>query len=86
MIQVSSVSSPVGGLLRIATLPFVIKDQAKNSGEGASTCWWFDSSTSTYTGIACIWNESNTYVDLVVDNSLIEANDQFKFNFSYFAD
>ena len=42
MIQVSSVSSPVGGLLRIATLPFATKDLAKNSGEGASTCWWFD--------------------------------------------
>jgi len=86
MIQVSSVSSPVGGLLRIATLPFATKDLAKNSGEGASTCWWFDSSTSTYTGIPCIWFEGNTYVDLVVDTSLIGANDQFKFNFSYFAD
>jgi hypothetical protein len=86
MIQVSSVSSPVGSSIRIATLPFAIKDLTKNSGEGASTCWWFDNSTTTYTALPCIWFEGNSYVDLIVNPALIAANDQFKFNFSYFAD
>ena len=85
MIQVLSVSSPVGVQIRIANLPFAVKDLVKNSGEGASTCWWFDASTSTYTAIPCIWYEGNSYVDLIVNPALIAAADQFKFSFSYFA-
>jgi hypothetical protein len=85
MIQVSSVSSPVGGQIRIANLPFAVKDLAKNSGEGASVVWWFDDSTTTYTAIPCIWFEGNSYVDLIVNPALIAANDQFKFCFHYFA-
>jgi hypothetical protein len=86
MIEVDSVASPVGVQIRIANLPFAVKDLAKNSGEGAATCWWFDDSTTTYTAIPCIWFEGNSYVDLIVNPASIAANDQFKFCFHYFAD
>jgi len=86
MIAVNSVASPVGSYIRIANLPFAVKDLAENAGEGASTCWWFDNSTTTYTAIPCIWFEGNSYVDLIVSAASIAASDQFKFNFSYFAD
>jgi hypothetical protein len=86
MIEVDSVASPVGPFIRIASLPFAVKNLAENAGEGAATCWWFDNSTTTYTAIPCIWFESNSYVDLIVSAASIAANDQFKFSFSYFAD
>lgn len=86
MIEVDSVASPVGGYIRIASLPFAVKDLAENAGEGAATCWWFDNNTATYTAIPCVWFEGNSYVDLIVNAASIAANDQFKFSFSYFAD
>jgi hypothetical protein len=86
MIEVDSVASPVGGYIRIANLPFAVKQLAENAGETVGTCWWFNANTSALSAIAGSVFETNTYVDLIVDASLIEANDQFKFGFSYFAD
>jgi len=86
MIEVDSVASPVGAYIRIANLPFAVKQLAENAGETIGTCWWLNANTGALTAIAGSVFESVNYVDLIVNAALIEANDQFKFGFSYFAD
>ncbi|MEY3057801.1 MAG: hypothetical protein RI941_524, partial [Pseudomonadota bacterium] len=79
LLEVSSVSSPVGTSVFVQNLPFTIADLTEYAGRGGTACY----AKGSVRGIQMIEGDTKIYV--VVDASTITSGDQFYLSFNYIA-
>jgi len=88
-INISSVSSPVGGTLTIGTLPFARENSVERSEGGAFSLEIFDASTVSFMNKSAIHpyqpiTAGSTELRVSMDCSLLGSNDDLYFTATYF--
>ena len=82
--QVTSVASPVGGVVIINGLPFAIGDGTETSQRGSGSVMYYDNSASTAYVRPVDYIETQSSFRVWLDASTVEANDSFTFTVTYF--
>jgi hypothetical protein len=83
LINVTSVSSPVGDAIAIATLPFIAADLAEFAGRSVASVAFRDNSTSSWSNEVAWVGEGGTSFNIYKDASTVASNDQFYITLTY---
>jgi len=84
MINVSSVSSPVGSYVHINNLPFTIQALEDTAGRSGQPITFGDNSAGTYVSVGTIALTGSTQIRVYRDASTVAAGDDFYVSYSYF--
>jgi len=79
LLEVSSVSSPVGTSVLVQNLPFTTADLSEYAGRGGTACF----AKGSVRGISIL--EGETRISVEMDASTLTSGDQFYLSFNYIA-
>jgi hypothetical protein len=84
MINVGSVSSPVGSYVHINNLPFTIQALEDTAGRSGQPITFGDNDAGTYTAVGTIALTGAAQIRVYIDASTVAAGDDFYVSYSYF--